>query len=108
MMLPRTLWGCRILTYGYDAYPMQKSVASLNRLRNHAENLLKDLTDDRTVHGSLSHAIIFVAHSLSGLVCKETILQSRDHPDPHLQDVFDYTKGIVFMGTPHKGAWLAD
>lgn len=107
-MLPRTLRGCRILTYGYDAYPMQKSVASSNRLREHAENLLKDLTDDRTVHGSSSHAIIFVAHSLGGLVCKETILQSRDHPDPHLRDVFDHTKGIVFMGTPHKGTWLAD
>ena len=107
-MLPRTLRGCRILTYGYDAYPMQKSVASSNRLRDHAENLLKDLTDDRTVHGSSSHYIIFVAHSLGGLVCKETILQSRDHPDPHLRDVFDHTKGIVFMGTPHKGTWLAD
>lgn len=87
---------------------MQKSVASSNRLREHAENLLKDLTDDRTVHGSSSHAIIFVAHSLGGLVCEETILQSRDHPDPHLRDVFDHTKGIVFMGTPHKGTWLVD
>lgn len=32
---------------------------------------------------------------------------SRNNAEPHLRSIFDYTKGIVFMGTPHKGSWMA-
>jgi hypothetical protein len=52
--------------------------------------------------------LIFVAHSLGGLVCKKAILLSRNNPEYHLQSVFKSTKGIIFMGTPHKGSWMAD
>jgi pimeloyl-ACP methyl ester carboxylesterase len=52
--------------------------------------------------------VIFVAHSLGGLVCKEAILLSRDTPEPHLRGIFDCVKGVIFMGTPHKGSWMAD
>src|SRR6202043_2580574 len=51
---------------------------------------------------------IFVAHSLGGLVCKEAILLSRNNPEAHLRSIFDCTKGIIFMGTPHKGSWMAE
>src|SRR5271154_7510033 len=36
------------------------------------------------------------------------ILTSRDNPEPHLKGVFQHTKAIVFMGTPHTGSWIAD
>src|SRR5579871_5277770 len=41
-LLPPKLRKARILTYGYDAYIVRKSVASSNRLIDHAMNLLND------------------------------------------------------------------
>jgi hypothetical protein len=107
-LLPAELSKARILTYGYDAYIVRQSVASSNRLIDHATNLLNDLTTDRARRNASSRPLIFVSHSLGGLVCKEAILLSRNNPDVHLRDIFDHIKGIMFMGTPHKGAWMAD
>ena len=107
-LLPPRLSTARVLTYGYDAYGVRTSVASSNRLINHAANLLTDLTTDRASVNASSRPLIFVAHSLGGIVCKEAILLSRNDPEAHIRDVFNCTKGIVFMGTPHKGSWMAD
>ncbi|KAF7164512.1 hypothetical protein CNMCM6106_001030 [Aspergillus hiratsukae] len=107
-LLPSKLSTARILTYGYDAYVVRKSVAGSNRLIDHATNLLNDLTTDRDLHNAASRPIIFVTHSLGGLVCKKAILRSRNNPDAHLRNIFNCTKGIIFMGTPHKGSWMAD
>ncbi|KAL8410375.1 hypothetical protein RB596_000184 [Gaeumannomyces avenae] len=106
-LLSPELRNARLLTYGYDAYIVRKSVASSNRLIDHATNLLHDLTTDRAGCNASSRPLIFVAHSLGGLVCKKAILLSRNNPEDHLQHIFECTKGIVFMGTPHKGAWMA-
>jgi len=109
---PKTLLpgriAARIITYGYDAYVVRGSVAGSNRLIDHATNLLNDLTTDRDLHNAATRPIIFVAHSLGGIVCKKAILSSQNSPDIHLRNVFEYTKGIIFMGTPHRGSWMAD
>ncbi|GFG21264.1 putative Pfs, NB-ARC and TPR domain protein (JCVI) [Aspergillus udagawae] len=107
-LLSSKLATARILSYGYDAYVVRGSVAGSNRLIDHATNLLNDLTTDRNLHNAASRPIIFVAHSLGGLVCKKAILGSRNNPDAHLRSIFDCTKGVIFMGTPHKGSWMAD
>ena len=108
-LLPTYLPKARLLTFGYDAYVVRKkTVASGNRLRNHATNLLTDLANERALPDASQRKIIFVAHSLGGLVCKEAILQSRNNPEKHLRDIFDSVIGIAFMGTPHRGAWMAD
>lgn len=106
MLLPPKLPRARLLAWGYDAYVVQASVASENRLTDHAMNLLIDLTHDR--RDAFDRPLIFVAHSLGGLVCKEAILLSRNNPEPHLCNVFEHTAGIIFMATPHRGSWIAD
>ncbi|KAL2843245.1 hypothetical protein BJX68DRAFT_157101 [Aspergillus pseudodeflectus] len=108
LLLPSRLPRARILTFGYDAYIVRPSVASSNRLVNHATDLLADLTADRDFADASRRPLIFVVHSLGELVCKEAILLSRDHPEPYLRGIFRYLKGIIFMGTPHKGAWMAE
>ncbi|KAK5011659.1 hypothetical protein LTR28_009893 [Elasticomyces elasticus] len=107
LLLPAHLKQARILSWGYDAYVMRRSVASSNRLIDHATNLLNDLTTDRSVNNASTRSLIFVAHSLGGLVCKQAILISKDNPEPHLKGLFQYTKAIAFMGTPHTGSWMA-
>ncbi|EXJ82184.1 hypothetical protein A1O3_05997 [Capronia epimyces CBS 606.96] len=73
-LLAPQLQGARILTYGYDAYVVKRSVVSSNRLIDHASNLLNDLITDRASHGASDCPLIFVTYSLGGLVCKEVIL----------------------------------
>ncbi|KAK3896916.1 Alpha/Beta hydrolase protein [Staphylotrichum tortipilum] len=107
-LLPPRLSRARILTYGYDAYVVRVSVASANRLNDHAMNLLTKLTTNRELHNASSRPLIFVAHSLGGLVCKEAILLSRNNPELHLCRMFECIKGVIFMGTPHKGTWMAN
>ncbi|KAH7231615.1 Alpha/Beta hydrolase protein [Fusarium redolens] len=107
-LLPSELSKACILTYGYNAYVVSKSVTSTNRLIDHATDLLVDLTNDRRRRNTLSRPLIFVAHGLGGLVCKEAILLSQNNPNRTLQDLFTHIRGIVFIGTPHKGSWMAD
>ncbi|KAJ5794517.1 alpha/beta-hydrolase [Penicillium paradoxum] len=107
-LLPSRIPHARILSYGYDAYVVRSTVTSSNKLIDHATNLLNDLVSNRAASNALSRPVIFVAHSLGGLVCKKAILLSRNNPDSHLRDIFQSTKGIIFMGTPHKGSWIAD
>ncbi|KAF4983670.1 hypothetical protein FZEAL_976 [Fusarium zealandicum] len=106
--IPPKLPRARILTYGYDAYVVKKSVSSSNRLMDHANNMLHDLTTERSSSSAASRAIVFVAHSFGGVVCKTAMIISRNNPEPHLRAVFDCTKGIAFMGTPHGGSWAAE
>lgn len=107
-LLPTKFPKARILTFGYDAYVVNKGVAGQNRLAGHAVSLVNDLTAERTrtEQGSCRN-LIFVAHSLGGLVCKKALLYSRDNPDTHLRGVYECTKGIIFMGTPHGGSFMA-
>ncbi|KAI1363823.1 Alpha/Beta hydrolase protein [Xylaria arbuscula] len=107
-LLAQKLPQARLLTYGYDAYFVKSSVASTNNLFNHGINFLNDLTNDRHHHRATSRPIIFVAHSLGGLVCKVALTRSRNNADKHLQAIFDKFIGIVFMGTPHHGSWMTE
>ncbi|KAJ4245979.1 hypothetical protein NW762_013723 [Fusarium torreyae] len=106
--LPSRIPKARLLTYGYDAYMVRRTVASSNRLIDHANNLLHDLAAERSSADAATRPLIFVAHSFGGIVCKVAMIKSRNNPEPHLRNIFDCTKGIAFMGTPHRGSWLAD
>ncbi|XXH05092.1 hypothetical protein Hte_011516 [Hypoxylon texense] len=108
VLLPPELSNARLLTFGYDAYVIKKAQPSVNGLQDHANSLIVALAMDRAKAKANGRPLIFVAHSLGGLVCKEAILTSRHNVEQHLRDVFDSFKGIVFMGTPHEGSWRAD
>ncbi|KAM0550183.1 hypothetical protein ACHAPJ_009031 [Fusarium lateritium] len=105
--LPSKIPKARLLTYGYDAYMVRRTVASSNRLVDHANNLLHDLSIERNYAGAATRPLIFVAHSFGGIVCKVAMIKSRNNPEPHLRNIFNCTKGIAFIGTPHRGSWLA-
>ncbi|KAH7237701.1 uncharacterized protein BKA55DRAFT_578152 [Fusarium redolens] len=107
-LLPSRLAKARLLTYGYDAYVVKKSVSSTNRLIDHANNLLHDLTAERSSSNTINRPIIFIVHSFGGIVCKAALIISRQSLKSHLGQVFNCTKGIAFLGTPHRGSWAAD
>lgn len=51
--------------------------------------------------------ILFVAHSLGGLVVKQVLRRSFDCVDPRDHAIFAGTRAVLFLATPHAGAELA-
>lgn len=95
----------RLLSFGYDADVVGWwSPASNNRIGNHAENLLGRVTRLKERTSSEDRSVIFVMHSLGGLVVQNALDLSRSSPDPHLRKLEQATIGLVFLGTPHFGS----
>lgn len=48
--------------------------------------------------------MIFVGHSLGGLVVKQALLLASESLHDSYHDILNATSGIVFLGTPHRGS----
>jgi protein SERAC1 len=55
-----------------------------------------------------NHPIVFVCHSLGGLVCTKMLLHSDKSDETLYSDVAASTRGIVFLRTPFRGSKLAN
>ncbi|KAK1460891.1 hypothetical protein CMEL01_15188 [Colletotrichum melonis] len=116
-LLPSEIPDARVLAYGYDADVAKATeMVSVSRIRDHAATFLKRLTNFRDRTDSSARPIIFVCHSLGGLVCQAvrvtqvfTVMKAlaRAHTREHLKEVLEATRGILFLGTPHHGSALA-
>jgi len=102
-----------VLVYGYnaDVYSSRNDrSASDNFIHHHAQTLVTSLTHYRKSEDSMQNPIIWVAHSLGGILTKSALLYSNDLRNDHHQDyrsIFVSTYAIVFLGTPHLGADVA-
>jgi hypothetical protein len=96
----------RIISYGYDAnvVGLWKN-ASGDGLRGHGKALVYAISNSRP--NESQRPLIFIAHSLGGLVTEQALLVSLEPNEPRLQGIVPCTVGIVFMGTPHSGSSLA-
>ncbi|KAI0195452.1 ribonuclease-like protein p/mrp subunit [Astrocystis sublimbata] len=115
-MLPQDIKDSRILTYGYPA-----SVATVlgspssDRILQHAQTMIAELVADREYEESkcknaLKRPIIFVCHSLGGIIVKRALVYSasrKGHRISHLRSIYVSTHGILFFGTPHQGSGVA-
>lgn len=48
--------------------------------------------------------IIFVAHSLGGIVCANALLLAGNSPEEPVREIGKRTRGIAFLGTPFEGS----
>lgn len=110
-LLPVTLKSAkaRILVYGYnaDVYAFGKGSASSDMIHQHAQTLLANLSLERKSEEASDHPIIWVAHSLGGILVKRALNLSDDLKDKYADDLRSIavsTYGIIFLGTPHTGA----
>jgi NACHT domain len=98
------------MTFGYDADIIKIwaiGPSGSNGLHGHGKSLAFGVADCRSDPASKRRPLIFVAHSLGGLVCEQALLVCRASNEPRLTTVLESTSGIIFMGTPHKGSDLA-
>ncbi|KAH0404082.1 hypothetical protein KCU89_g1487, partial [Aureobasidium melanogenum] len=109
-LLSEDIKDARILTFGYDAqvagFLSETSQASIFA---HAEKLLDNLKNAR--RGVESRPIIFIGHSLGGIIIKDALIRSSEckhsKQDVRLGAIFDATIGVIFMATPHRGSRTA-
>lgn len=112
MFLPleQDICDMRIYTYGYNAEVMKAGARSTTSILDFAKNLLYDLRffiDDAAADLNIGKLpIIFVAHSMGGLVVKEAYIQGST--DPHYQDLIRNVTAILFLATPHRGSNFAE
>ncbi|KAH6974942.1 hypothetical protein BKA56DRAFT_589804 [Ilyonectria sp. MPI-CAGE-AT-0026] len=99
--LPSAMPKTRIMTFGYDCG------LAFSKSRSGIENFAQDLLDRLRVVRQGSEAarrpIVFIAHSLGGIVVKKALVLAHEAQDFY-RDILHSTKGIVFMGTPHRGS----
>ena len=100
-----------VLVYGYnaDVYGGRHGgvSASDNFIYQHAQTLVSCLTLFRRSEGWTRNPIIWIAHSLGGILLKRALLYSNDlkvaFHEP-FRSIYVSTYGIIFLGTPHMGA----
>ncbi|KAK4171599.1 hypothetical protein QBC36DRAFT_365913 [Triangularia setosa] len=108
-LLPQKLPNTRIMTFEYDSSVFGNNSAF--GVEENAMALLRELGNVRE-EGGEGRSIVFIGHSLGGIVIKQaiTIANQNRRRSPWYADIADSTKGIVFFGTPHRGAdktkWL--
>lgn len=107
-ILPQDHNDVRILTFGYDSKVTKGFMGptSKNGIFQHGNSFLRAM--DRARISCRQRPIIFVAHSLGGLVVKQALIEARKQSyEPDLLNIYDSTHAIIFFGTPHRGSDLA-
>lgn len=106
--IPQSLPKARIWTFGYDTklnHPFRSE--NQNTVYGEGKELVASLNDVRSESKS-QQPIIFVAHSLGGIIVKQALRYSEkckaQPANRTLGMVFDSVIGVLFFGTPHGGA----
>lgn len=95
----------RIMTFGYNSAPLDdKSVATLS---DWAHDLLEQVGLIRQLPNEKERPIIFVCHSLGGLVAREAMIR-LDHFQHRSPNIRLENCGLLFLSTPHSGTVEAD
>ncbi|MCJ1457769.1 hypothetical protein MMC28_008138 [Mycoblastus sanguinarius] len=119
-LLKAKIQNARIMSWGYDAQVANFFDKSGQcSIFDHAQQLLQDISMERTAPNEKERPMFFVAHSLGGLVVKDVELrlpfgkalcishaESKEEPvlNPRIAIIKSATKGVVFLGTPHRGS----
>ncbi|OCK79674.1 hypothetical protein K432DRAFT_354452 [Lepidopterella palustris CBS 459.81] len=98
--LPQDLPNARVMTFGYNASAAFGNTTA--DIIDHAKSLLSSLVDKREEADELSRPIVFIGHSLGGIVIKQALFQAKI--EPRYNSISESTIGIVFLGTPHRGS----
>ncbi|KAF5702758.1 RGT2-Sensor of high external glucose concentration [Fusarium mundagurra] len=101
-LLPQLCENARILTFGYDTKVTKytSGPTNMNSIFSHGKDFLFSL-GRMIVPG---RPLIFVAHSLGGILVKEMLALSSTSDTASLKGIVECTAAIIFLGTPHRGS----
>lgn len=93
----------RVMTFDYNSRVTQGfEAANQSNIFSHARNLLYQLESKRRL--APDRHLVFIVHSLGGIIVKEALRRSEVDPDPKINKIFNSTTGVFFFGTPHRGS----
>ena len=93
-----------IWSLGYEASPSAWLAQGRTMpLTDRATNALEQLA----VRGLGERPLVFITHSLGGLVVKWMLRLVSDSNEARWKPILEQTRGVVFLGTPHSGADMA-
>jgi hypothetical protein len=101
-LLCKTFPRARILSYGYETDVNSLCWLAERTLYHHASHLLNDLGESR--ESCSDRPLLFVAHSLGGLLVKSALIFASDDVNSHLtaeRQIYLSTFGIVSFDSPH-------
>ncbi|OBT40573.1 hypothetical protein VE00_08569 [Pseudogymnoascus sp. WSF 3629] len=93
----------RIHSFGYKADWDERKESTLT-VHDFARSLLGEVKCSPDIRGNKTK-IVFVAHSMGGIVIKKAYLLARE--DPELRDLARRIHSLYFLATPHRGSHLA-
>lgn len=100
-LLPDECPHARIITWGYDSRVTRGYVATnKSNIFGHAKDFLYAYERNHPI----DRGVIFVAHSLGGLIVKEVLRRSESSEESEIRNIIHHTKAVVFLGTPHRGS----
>ncbi|KAF2726505.1 hypothetical protein EJ04DRAFT_183402 [Polyplosphaeria fusca] len=99
-MLPAVAPSARIMRYGYESQWFGEE-ATRQKVSTVAQRLLLALRRKR--HEYQLRPLLFIAHCFGGLVVLKALLDARNEKD-EWPGIFDSTGGLLFFGTPFRGA----
>ena len=107
-LLPEHVTYARVITWGYDARVIKfLSSTSKNTIFHHSQNLISDLAGLRRSEEDKETPIIFIAHSLGGIIVKDALNRSKNSDQLYSKEILPATKGVIFLGVPHRGSAFA-
>lgn len=102
-LLPNVCPLTRIMVWGCHNIVMNgKLLQSQNSIFTHSEDLLHELTDFRDETNTPRRPVIFVAHSLGGIIVKELLRRADSEPEKRTRGLLESTLSVVFIGSPHR------
>lgn len=100
----------RIFTFGYNSNFRPGEAKSMASITDFAKELLFELRFGKTHEGEKfgigETPLIFVTHSMGGLLAKKACLLGQN--DEHYKALARSISAIIFLSTPHRGSNLAE
>ena len=98
----------RVIGCDFDSYISQwggscPTQSFKQNLHERSEDTLSKLQEA----GVGNRPVVFVGHSMGGLIIKKMLVEAKMSPDKDKRQLADNTRGVVFYGTPHEGSRIA-
>jgi triacylglycerol esterase/lipase EstA (alpha/beta hydrolase family) len=93
----------RIHSFGYNSDWLDRRENLLN-IHDFGQSLIEEIQNSPNIRRTKNTRIVFIGHSMGGLVIKKACILSRT--DPSFNELGARIHSIYFLATPHRGSDL--
>ncbi|XP_071443137.1 protein SERAC1 [Hetaerina americana] len=107
--LAKDLPSLRVIGLNYDTHiSLWMPVCPEESLYTNFDQRCEEFMQKLLLAGIGKRPIIWVAHSMGGLIVKNILVKAFESDDSKMKSLCDKTKGVTFYSVPHFGSHLAD